>query len=116
MRTTEERARLIHKRTAEIKLARQKKKRRGRDAVWMAACLLLVFCIGTLMPNLMTGAADGGVSHASGAASLVGSHAARGYILMGLLAFLLGMCVTVLLYRLRRRNECHRREDESDEL
>lgn len=116
MRTTEERARLIHKRTAELKLERQKKKQRGLDAVCVAVCLLVVAGIGTLMPNLMRGVADGGVSHASGAASLVASHAALGYILMGLMAFLLGMCVTVLLYRLRRRNEYRHQEDRDDEL
>ena len=116
MRTNDERARLINKRTAEIKRENQKKKQRRLDAVCMAACLLLVVGIGALMPGLMAGIADGGVSHASGAASLVGRHAALGYILMGLLAFLLGVCVTVLLYRLRRRNEHRHREDRDDEL
>ena len=116
MRTTEERARLIHKRTTEIKRERQKKKQRGLDAGCAAVCLLVVAGIGALMPNLMRGVADGGVSHASGAASLVGSHAALGYILIGLMAFLLGMCVTVLLYRLRRRNERRHQEDNDDEL
>ena len=70
---------------------------------------------GALMPELMAHVTEGGVTHASGAASLIGDHAALGYILMGLLAFLLGVCVTVCLYRLRRRDERRRRED-SDEL
>ena len=116
MRTNEERARLIHKRTAEIKRENQKKKQRRLDAVCMAACLLLIAGIGALMPGWMAGVAAGGVSHASGAASLIGSSAALGYILMGLMAFRLGVCVTVLLYRLRRRKEPRRREDRDDEL
>ena len=116
MQTNEERIRLIQKRTAEIKQERRKRKQRMLDALCMAACLLLVVGIGALMPGLMAGIADGGVSHTSGAASLVGSHAALGYILMGLLAFLLGVCVTVLLYRLSRRNEHRHREDRDDEL
>ena len=33
---------------------------------------------------------------------------------MGLLAFLLGVCVTVLLYRLRRRGERQKQEDAGD--
>ena len=81
----------------------------------LAACLLLVAGFAALMPQLMSRRAEGGVIHASGAASLIGDNAALGYILMGLLAFLLGVCVTVLLYRLRRRAERRRREDE-DEL
>ena len=116
MRTNEERAGLIQKRTAEIKRERQKKKQRALDTVCIAACLILVVGIGSFMPGLVVGIPGGEVHHASGAASLVGSHAALGYILMGLMAFLLGVCVTVLLYRLRRRNERKRRENRNDEL
>lgn len=116
MRTNEERAGLVRKRTAELKRARKNRRQRGIDAAVVAACLLLVAGIATLMPELMADVAEGSVSHASGAASLVGSHAALGYILMGLLAFLLGMCVTVILYRLRRRNMHQHREDRDDGL
>lgn len=116
MRTNEERAGLIRRRTAELRRARQDKKRRAGNAACIAACLLLVAGIGAWMPELMRGAAGGGVRHASGAASLVGSHDALGYILMGLLAFLLGVCVTVLLYRLRGRSDQQRREEKEDGL
>ena len=81
MRTNEERSRLIHKRTAEIKREKQNRIQRGLDAVCIAVCLLLVTGIGAWMP-----------------------------------AFLLGVCVTVLLYRLRRRNERRSREEKEDEL
>lgn len=116
MRTNEERIRLVHKRTAELKREDKQKKRFALDTVWMAACMLLVAYIGALMPTLMSGVAEGGAVHASGAASLIAQNAALGYILMGLLAFLLGVCVTVLLYRLRRRNERCNREDNTNEL
>lgn len=114
MRTSEERARLIHRRTAEIKQERQIKRQRRLDAACMAVCLLLVIGISAMMPGLMRGAADGSIVHPSGTASLLGSHAALGYIIMGLLAFLLGVCVTVLLYRLRRRGERQKQEDAGD--
>ena len=114
MRTSEERARLIHRRTAEIKQERRIKRQRRLDAACMAACLFLVIGIGAMMPGLMKGAADGSIVHSSGTASLIGSHAALGYIMMGLLAFLLGVCVTVLLYRLRRRGERQKQEDAGD--
>lgn len=116
MRTNEERIRLVHKRTAELKRKEEQKKRCAQDAVCMAACLLLVVGIGAFMPILMANVTDGGAIHASGAASLIGSHVALGYILMGLLAFLLGVCVTVLLYRLHRRSERRYREDSTDEF
>ena len=116
MRTNEERAGLIHKRTTEIKRERQKKKQRAWDMICIAACLLLIVGIGSFLPDWVVGIPGGEVHHASGAASLVGSHAALGYILMGLMAFLLGVCVTVLLYRLRRRNEREQQENLDDEL
>ena len=116
MRTNEERTRLIHKRTAEIKRENQKKKQRRLDAACIAACLLLVVGIGAWMPALRAGGAASGGRPAAGAASPGGSPAARGSSLMGLLAFLLGVCVTVLLYRLRRRKERRQREDRDDEL
>ena len=116
MRTNEERAGLIHKRTAEIKRERRRKKERALDMICIAACLILVVGIGSFMPGLSVDIVGGEVHHVSGAASLVGSHAALGYILMGLLSFLLGVCVTVLLYRLRRRNERKQRENLDDEF
>ena len=84
------------------------------EAACMAACLLLVIGIGIVMPELTATTAGGNSVHSSETASMIGSHAAPGYIIMGLLAFLLGVCVTVLLYRLRRRNERKSREGSRD--
>ena len=98
MRTTEERTRLIRKRTAELKRGQQRRKQR----VWDCVCLLLVVGLGVWMPEWLSSP----VSHSpAGTASLMGSHGALGYIVMGLLCFLLGVCVTVLLYRMRRRTK-----------
>ena len=116
MRTNEERAGLIHKRTVELQKEQKKRKQRASDTICIAACLILIVGIGSFMPGLTAGIPGGEVHHASGAASLVGSHAALGYILMGLMAFLLGVCVTMLLYRLHRRNERKQRENSNDEL
>ena len=103
MRTNRERARLVHERTAALRREMRTRRRRRLNAVCMAACLLLVTGIGALMPMLMENVSSGGVSHASGTASLIAENGALGCILVGLFAFLLGVCVTVLLYRLHRR-------------
>lgn len=116
MRTNEERIGLVRKRTAELKQKKQQKKRRVLNAVCVAACMIFIVGIGALMPTLMSGVAEGGVIHTLGVASLIAENAALGYILMGLLAFFLGVCVTVLLYRLRRRNERRHKEAGDDEL
>ena len=49
-------------------------------------------------------------AHRGGLAALAGGGAALGYIVIGLLSFLLGVCVTVLCFRLRQIN----REDSQD--
>ena len=116
MRTNEERAGLIHRRAAEIKKEQQKRKQWALDTICIAACLILVVGIGSFLPDWVVGVPGGEVHHASGAASLVGSHAALGYILMGLMAFLLGVFVTVLLHRLHRRNERKQQENSDNEL
>lgn len=46
-----------------------------------------------------------------GMASMLGNYEALGYICMGILAFALGVCVTILLYRLRKAEE-HRKKAE----
>ena len=86
MRTTEERTHLIRKRTAELKRGQQRRKQRVWDCVCVAACLLLVVGLGVWMPEWLSSP----VSHSpAGTASLIGSHGALGYIVMGLLCFLL---------------------------
>ena len=51
----------------------------------------------------------------TGTAGMLSERGADGYILVGVLSFLLGSCVTILLYRLRRSSEKkHTRDD--DEL
>lgn len=116
MRTCEERVCLIRRRAAEIKKADRKKKQRIVDAGCLVACLLLVTGIGTFLPELLGGASYVSMIHTSGAASLVVSNASLVYVMMGLMCFLLGMCVTVLLYRVRHKNNHKHYEDMKDEL
>ena len=80
MRTSKERARLIHRRTAEIKQERRIKRQRRLDAACMAACLFLVIGIGALMPGLMRNTADGGIAHSGRASRDSEVDAALGYI------------------------------------
>ena len=111
MRTNEARIHLVRVRTAQCR----RRRLRLLTAVCTAASLLLVAGVGLRMPELMARASSGDVLHATGAASLIADHAALGYILMGLLSFLLGVCVTLILLRLRRR-PARRRWEGDDEL
>ena len=54
------------------------------------------------MPGIAANIQTGDYSGFETAASMYGGGAALGYIVIGLLAFLLGVCVTVLCFRLRQ--------------
>ena len=54
------------------------------------------------MPGIAESIQTGDYSGFETAASMYGGGAALGYIVIGLLAFLLGVCVTVLCFRLRQ--------------
>lgn len=76
-----------------------------------AACLVLLVCAALVMPDLTAQIPAGGHSGFETAASIFRSTAALGYIVIGLLALLLGVCVTVLCFRIRQID----REDTQDQ-
>ena len=103
MQSNPERMERIRRRTAQLQRQRRERQQRGIDTACVAACLVLVVWIGVLMPGWASDGSIGAVLPAAGTASLIGSSTALGYILMGILSFCLGVCVTVLLYRMHRR-------------
>ena len=76
----------------------------------VAACLVLIVGVSFTMPGMVAGVRPGDFAGYETAASMYGGGAALGYIVIGLLSFLLGVCVTVLCFRLRQIN----REDSQD--
>ena len=110
MRSHEERVAEAKRRIA----ARQREKRRRRNTVTMAsaaaACLVLLIGASLAMPGIAAKIQAGDYSGFETSASMYGGGAALGYIVIGLLAFLLGVCVTVLCFRLRQMN----REDDQN--
>ena len=107
MRTTDERL-AAAKRRAE-KLRRQ---RRDSAAVFAcaAACLAAIAGLSLAMPSVTARFPDADYSSGGMAASIF-SGGSLGYLLVGLLAFALGVCVTVLCFRLRR----YERDEDSGE-
>ena len=110
MRSHEERVAETKRRVAKI----EQEKRRRRNTVTMAsavaACLALLIGASLAMPGIAASIRTGDYSGFEAAASIFHGGAALGYIVIGLLAFLLGVCVTVLCFRLRQMN----REDGQD--
>ena len=110
MRSHEERIAETKRRIA--KMEREKRLRRNTItmASTVAACLALLIGASLAMPGIAANIQTGDYSGFETAASMYGGGAALGYIVIGLLAFLLGVCVTVLCFRMRQMN----REDGQD--
>lgn len=116
MQSNEERFRRIQRRTAELKQQQAQQRRRRIDIVCLSACLVLVIGLGNAMPQIASELGKADTLQTTGAASLLAENAALGYILIGLLSFLLGVCMTILLYRLHRLHQHQHHEDPDDEL
>ena len=110
MRSHENRVAETKRRIAKM----EREKRLRRDKITMisavAACLVLLIGASLAMPGIAANIQTGNYSGFETAASIFHGGAALGYIVIGLLAFLLGVCVTVLCFRLRQMS----REDEQD--
>ena len=110
MRSHEERVAETKRRIAKI----EREKRLRRNTITMAsavaACLALLIGASLAMPGFAARIQTGDYSGFETAASIFHGGAALGYIVIGLLAFLLGVCVTVLCFRLRQMN----REDDQN--
>ena len=110
MRSHEERVAETKRRIAKI----EREKRRRRNAVTVAsaaaACLALLIGASLAMPVIVANLQTGDYSGFETAASIFHGGAALGYIVIGLLAFLLGVCVTILCFRIRQMN----REDDQN--
>ena len=115
MRSYEERVAETKRRIA----ARQREKRLRRNTVTMAsavaACLALLIGASLAMPGIAASIQTGDYSGFETAASIFHGGAALGYIVIGLLAFLLGVCVTVLCFRLRQMNREDGQDKESED-
>ena len=110
MRSHEERLAEAKRRIAKI----EREKRRRRNTITMAsavvACLALLIGASLAMPDIAASIQTGDYAGFETAASIFHGGAALGYIVIGLLAFLLGLCVTVLCFRIRQLS----REDGQD--
>ena len=115
MRSHEERVAETKRRIAKI----EREKRLRRNAITMAsavaACLALLIGTSLAMPGIAANIQTGDYSGFETAASIFHGGAALGYIVIGLLAFLLGVCVTVLCFRLRQMNREDTQDGESED-
>ena len=113
MRSHEERVAETKRRIAKIE-----REKRRRNTVTMAsavaACLALLIGASLAMPGIAARMQINDYAVFETAAGIFRSSAALGYIVIGLFAFLLGVCVTVLCFRLRQMHREDTRDTESE--
>ena len=110
MRSHEERVTETKRRIAKIERENRLRRNTIAMASAVAACLALLIGASLAMPGIAASIRTGNYSGFETTASIYGGGAALGYIVIGLLAFLLGVCVTVLCFRLRQMS----REDDQN--
>ena len=115
MRSHEERITEVKHRIAEKE--RQKRLRRGRIAAVSGVAAALALIVGmSLAMTGMVGQAESGLSSGfETTATILGGSTAPGYIVIGLLAFVLGVYVTVLCFRIRLLNNEEQPTEQTEE-
>ena len=115
MRSHEERVAETKRRIAKMEREKQRRRNTITMASAVAACLVLLIGASFAMPGIAAHIQTGNYSGFETAASIFHGGAALGYIVIGLLAFLLGVCVTVLCFRFRQMNRGDAQNNESGE-
>ena len=115
MRSHEERVAEAKRRIAKIERAKRRRRNTITMASAVAACLALLIGASLAMTGIAAKIQAGDYSDFETSASMYGGGAALGYIIIGLLAFLLGVCVTVLCFRLRQMSREDAQDKESED-
>ena len=109
-------------RIAEVKRRIEEKERRQRlryrqivSAFCIAACLAVIVGVSFAMPGIVGQITPGTSSGFETAATILGGGTALGYMVIGLLAFILGVCVTILCFRIRQLNKEEQTEEQKED-
>ncbi|NLU53259.1 MAG: DUF4179 domain-containing protein [Clostridiaceae bacterium] len=101
MRSTDERLAAVEKRVKELEKQKRQRKKRYISISAIAACLIVIVGMGIAMPGIMAGLSVQDYSNTGMMASIFYDGKALGYILIGILSFALGVCLTILCFLLK---------------
>ena len=107
MRTSEERIAAMHSRAAEIQKEKDRKNANILSTAVVIASLAAVIVMGIMMPGLTDKVVISGTYDGYSASIFAGS-SAIGFIVVGILSFLLGTAVTVFCFRIRKLSDIHK--------
>ena len=112
MRTSEERVRELHRRMETMEREKSRRRVRLMCAAACTACLAITVAMALVIASLpmqspveITGSA---------AASIFADHASLGYVVVALLAFCLGVLVTVFCFRMKKHWKENQDDDRTD--
>lgn len=111
MRTNEQRIAALHRRAGEIKKENRRYRVRLVQFASCAACFLLVLVLALWIPETETVPALSGTGSMS--ASIFTDSGYLGYIVIGIVAFLLGSAVTVFCIRMKKWQKNMGNEDDA---
>jgi|LSQX01.3.fsa_nt_gb hypothetical protein len=115
MRTTEERVLAVEKRVQELAEERFLDKKYILLTGSIAASLLFILSLSFAMPTLLDSMPDGDYSNFLMTASIFNANNVFGFVLVGFLAFVLGISVTILAYKIKEINQFEERNIEDIE-
>ena len=105
MRSNEERIAEVKRRIVEKERQKRRQRRQIAAVSGVAACLAVIVGASFAMPGIVGQIEPGISSGFETAATILGGSTALGYMVIGLLAFILGVCVTALCFRIRQLNK-----------
>lgn len=104
MRNTEERVLAVKLRVEEIERHNRLRRRRVLVAGSFAASLLIIVGLSLAVSRVFDAMPDFMVAAAGAFGSLFDENRFAGYIVIGLLAFCLGVCTTILAHKVKKLN------------
>ena len=110
MRSNEERIAEVKRRIAEKEYKKRLRRELAAAVCCVAACLAVIVGVSLSMPDIVSRIEMGTASNFETTATMLGGSSALGYIVVGLLAFVLGVCVTIACFRI-----CLLHKDEQSE-
>lgn len=114
MRCTEERVAAVHKRAVEIKHEQRVRQSHVVSVLAFAASLCVAIAMAVILPQFAGVYFGQGLALQQEAASVFYGSGALTYVVVAVLAFILGVSVTVFSVLLRHRVEANREMDDDD--
>ncbi|HPD01563.1 MAG TPA: DUF4179 domain-containing protein [Acetivibrio sp.] len=114
MRNTDERLAAVKRRVEELEQKKRQLRYRYIAMSAVAACLVIIIGMGFAMPGIIAGLYGRDYSNTGMMASIFYEGKVLGYVLIGILSFVLGVCLTVLCFLLRPEKQRDKEDHNND--